>query len=82
MTSNQERDLKSARNAAIVRNRRSSRDLNTMRMGDYAVDRTFNDAKNQLDNSIMGQYMQLANQKANLQQQIDQIVMGGEAQKI
>lgn len=81
MASNQERDLKSARNAAIVRNRRSSRDLNTMRMGDYAVDRTFNDAKNQLDNSVLGQYMQLANQKANLQQQIDQIVMGGEAQK-
>lgn len=81
VASGQERDLKSSRNAAIVRNRRSSRDLNTMRMGDYAVDRTFNDAKNQLDNSIMGQYMQLSNQKVNLQQQIDQIVMGGEGQK-
>lgn len=81
VASGQERDLKSSRNAAIVRNRRSSRDLNTMRMGDYAVDRTFNDAKNQLDNSIIGQYMQLSNQKANLQQQIDQIVMGGEGQK-
>lgn len=81
IASGQERDLKSSRNAAIVRNRRSSRDLNTMRMGDYAVDRTFNDAKNQLDNSVIGQYMQLSNQKVNLQQQIDQIVMGGEGQK-
>ncbi len=78
---NQKRDLRTSRNASITRGRRSARDINTMRSLDFATDEIFNKAFSDIDNTFTGQLMSLANQKANLSKEIDQIVMGGEAQK-
>ncbi len=77
----QKTDLRTARNASITKGRRSARGVNTMRAGDYATDEAFNKAFNDIDNNYIGQLASLAGQKSNLSQEIDRIVMGGEAQK-
>jgi hypothetical protein len=77
----QKTDLRTARNASITKGRRSARGVNTMRAGDYATDEAFNKAFNDIDNNYIGQLTSLAGQKSNLSQEIDRIVMGGEAQK-
>lgn len=77
----QESDLKTARNSAIVRNRRTARDINTMRTGDYAVDSNFNDMFSKLQGTYLGQLMNIESQRINLNNDIDRIVMGGEVQK-
>lgn len=77
----QKTDLRTTRNASIIKGRRSARGVNTMRAGDYATDEAFNKAFNDIDNNYISQLASLAGQKSNLSQEIDRIVMGGEAQK-
>ncbi len=71
-------DLELARNSQIRRSRNSARSVNTMRALDLAADQSINNARSNSYNAATSQMMNIMGQEAQMQNQRDQVVMGGE----
>lgn len=70
-----------ARNATLNRNANSTRGLNTMRALNLATDAQHNQLASNIMNNYQGQVLGIMDKEANLQSQIDQIVMSGEERR-
>lgn len=68
-----------SRNAAIRRGRNSASSINTARSSDLAVGAAADRTQRQIDNRATSTELSLLQQKAGLENQQDQVVMGGEA---
>lgn len=73
-------DLDLARETSVRRNRNSARGINTQRALDLATDAGLNESIGNINEAYANQLLQLLGQETGLQTQIDQVVMGGEAQ--
>lgn len=73
-------DLDLARESSVRRNRNSARGINTQRALDLATDAGLNESIGNINEAYTNQLLQLLGQETGLQTQIDQAVMGGEAQ--
>ena len=71
-------DLELSRNGTINRNNNSARGINTLRALNLATDSMFNNSKSDIYNNTAAQMMQLLGQKAQMENQQDQMVMKGE----
>lgn len=71
-------DLELSRNGTINRNNNSARGINTLRALNLATDSMFNNSKSDIYNNTNAQMMQLLGQKAQMENQQDQMVMRGE----
>lgn len=71
-------DIKLGEEASRQRGRNSARGVNTLRALDIAADMGANQAQNQAYNAYAQQMMQLLGQKAQMENQQDQMVMQGE----
>ena len=78
---NQLQDLNLSRNAAINRNRNSARSINTLRALDNITWEQGERQRRQLQNAFDQQLLGMMNQKTNLQNARDRMVMGGEYQR-
>lgn len=74
-------DIKLGEEASRQRGRNSARGVNTLRAMDIASDMTANQAQNQAYNAYAQQMMQMLGQKAQMENQQDQMVMQGEYQR-
>ena len=71
-------DIKLGEEAGRQRGRNSARGVNTLRAENVLSDMASNQAQNQAYNAYAQQMMQLLGQKAGMENQQDQVVMGGE----
>lgn len=71
-------DLELSRNGTINRNNNSARGINTLRALNLATDSMFNNTKSDIYNNTTAQMMQLLGQKAQMENEQDQMVMRGE----
>ena len=71
-------DLELSRTGQIKRNRNSARGINTQRALDLATDSGINDTKANIYTQFANQMMSIMAQKAQMENQQDQVVMQGE----
>jgi len=74
-------DIKLQEEAGRQRGRNSARGVNTLRAMDIAADMGANQAQNQAYNAYAQQMMQMLGQKAQMENQQDQVIMSGEERK-
>jgi hypothetical protein len=74
-------DIKLGEEAGRQRGRNSARGVNTLRALDIASDMGANQAQGQAYNSYAQQMMQMLGQKAQMENQQDQVIMSGEERK-
>ncbi len=76
------RDLQSSRAGALRRGRSSSQSINTARALDLATEQAVNKAQGDIYSNFANQMMQSMNTQAQMENQRDQVVMGGERERI
>ena len=72
------KDLELSRTGSIKRNSNSARSINTIRALNLATDAGVNNTKEETYNSFAEQMMSILGQQAGMENQKDQVVMGGE----
>jgi hypothetical protein len=72
------KDLELSRTGSIKRNQNSARGINTVRALNLATDAGINNTKEETFNSFDEQMMSILGQQAGMENQQDQVVMGGE----
>lgn len=72
------KDLELSRTGSIKRNSNSARSVNTVRALNLATDAGINNTKEETFNSFAEQMMSILGQQAGMENQQDQVVMGGE----
>jgi len=72
------KDLELSRTGSIKRNSNSARSVNTVRALNLATDAGVNNTKEETFNSFAEQMMSILGQQAGMENQKDQVVMGGE----
>lgn len=72
------KDLELSRTGSIKRNSNSARSVNTVRALNLATDAGVNNTKEETFNSFAEQMMSILGQQAGMENQQDQVVMGGE----
>ena len=72
------KDLELSRTGSIKRNSNSARGINTVRALNLATDASVNNSKEETYNAFAEQMMEILSQQAGMENQQDQVVMGGE----
>ena len=72
------KDLELSRTGSIKRNQNSARGINTIRALNLATDAGINNTKEETYNSFAEQMMGILGQQAGMENQKDQVIMGGE----
>ena len=72
------KDLELSRTGSIKRNQNSTRSVNTLRALNLATDAGVNNQKDEMYNTFAQQMMEILGQQAGMENQKDQVVMGGE----